>query len=111
MDGNNLLGALPTNVGEMAALQVLDLSSNFLTGFMPTELGALPFIRELILSNNFITGTMPTEVGNMLTLEVLNLEGPTTQGLNIGGTIPTQLGFLPFLRKLFRVVSLFVCNW
>ena len=99
MEGNSLFGALPTNIGEMVALQAVSFDANFLSGTIPTELAASPAIRELILSNNFIGGTIPPEIGNMFTLEILNLEGSMQSTQSLTGPIPAQIGNLAFLRK------------
>ena len=98
---NSIFMSLPTTIGEMSALQVIDFHNNFIGGQIPSELGLLSSMRELILSDNLISGTLPAEIGSMVTLVVLDLEGKPMERSsisNIGGTIPTTLGNLAFLR-------------
>jgi len=70
---NNLTGALPSQVGQLKNLQVLNLSYNKFTG-VPAEVGQLKKLLVLDLSNNQLTG-LPYELGNLSQLETLNVSG------------------------------------
>lgn len=70
---NNLTGALPSEIGKLTKLKVLNASNNSMTG-VPAEIGHLPNLEVLDLSNNQLTG-LPNELGQLTKLKVLNLSG------------------------------------
>jgi Leucine-rich repeat (LRR) protein len=115
---NNLTGVLPSQLGNLMELELLDLHSNNLTGSLPNELrnlsrlkyvflndnqisGGLPVdlemlnkLEELNLSQNQLTGNIPPELGNMAALKSLSL------GKNqLNGSLPVELGNLSTLDK------------
>jgi hypothetical protein len=64
---------------------VLDVSSNKLTGKLPTELGNLVMLEVLNLSHNQFIGRIPSSIDSMVSLSTLdvsynNLEGPLPSG-------------------------------
>ena len=95
LDGNELRGSIPPELGALANLQVLNLSHNALTGPIPSELGNLANLQWLDLSNNALTGPVPPELGNLANLEALSL------GANdLTGPVPPELGNLANLQLL-----------
>ena len=46
---NNLVGTIPTTIGQMVALSSLGLSNNTLTGPIPTEIEQLASLKYLFL--------------------------------------------------------------
>ena len=95
LDGKELTGELPAELGSLSNLQRLELGNNKLTGEIPTELGSLSNLQRLELGNNKLTGEIPTELGNLGNLEILLL------GSNqLTGDIPMELGDLSNLRTL-----------
>ena len=52
---NHLTGSIPSEIGNLTALESLDLLNNQLTGPIPSEIGQLPALEGLVLSNNQIT--------------------------------------------------------
>ena len=95
LDGKELTGELPAEVGSLSNLQRLELGNNKLTGEIPTELGRLSNLQRLELSNNKLTGEIPTELGSLGNLELLLL------GSNqLTGEIPMELGDLSNLETL-----------
>ncbi len=95
LDGNNLQGMLPPEIGDLTDLQVLWVDGNILDGAIPKELGQLAQLRTLLLSHNAITGSIPAELGHLEELETLWLHD---NGLS--GDIPAELGSLAKLRSL-----------
>ena len=61
--GNGLRGPLPPELGNLAALRHLALSSNELSGWIPAELGNLASLRDLHLDDNYLYGPIPPELG------------------------------------------------
>ncbi len=92
---NNLNGPIPSELGGLSSLEVLNMTGNGLTGKIPSELGGLSSLRGLYLGKNNLTGKIPSELGSLSSLRVLDLYG---NGLK--GKIPTQLGGLSSLGGL-----------
>lgn len=62
-DNGALLGTIPTEIGLLQSLEVLDLSATaFLTGTIPTELGLIQTLRSADFGFTALTGSMPDEV-------------------------------------------------
>ncbi|KAL6509430.1 hypothetical protein OROGR_022740 [Orobanche gracilis] len=73
LDGNNLTGSIPWDIGHCEKLITLNLRKNSLTGIVPWEISALPSITDVDLSHNFLTGTIPSNFNNCTTLENFNV--------------------------------------
>ena len=84
---NKLNGELPSELGNLASLERLNLSLNSLGGEIPPELGSLSRLEELILIGNPLTGEIPVELGGLLNLEKLYL----SVGSQFTGCIPSAL--------------------
>ena len=83
ISNNKLNGALPSEIGNLKKLKVLNASNNLMTG-VPAEIGKLTELEIIDLSNNKLTG-LPYELGNLKKLKILNLSGNdySKQDLNI----------------------------
>ncbi|KAF7081487.1 hypothetical protein CFC21_085425, partial [Triticum aestivum] len=72
--GGNMMGNLPTWIGNMTNLSVLEASENMLTGPLPVGLGALGNLEMLGLSYNKFSGVLLKEhfasLGNLKVLEL-----------------------------------------
>ncbi len=114
---NALRGPLPAALGELTALEILDLSSrrgrdihddfvesdfdpyggdNVLDGPIPTKWGRLLALRTLDLHGNDLSGPLPPELGNLTRLEVLDLH----ENYHLKSTIPPKWGDLTRLKVL-----------
>ena len=72
----NVLGAdtaLPEDLGQMTALQILDLSTNQFIGTIPESIGTMKNLVELRLDRNFLTGQLPQSVNQLSNIEILSL--------------------------------------
>ncbi len=116
---NNIEGELPSSIGQLKHLQVLELSFNKLSGEIPTELGKLLNLNILAFNGNDITGTIPSSLGNLSNLTQLHLSSNQLTGelpetianlnllevLNVfdndlSGNIPSQLAYSRNLKEL-----------
>ena len=100
---NNLRGRISPEIGNLSALETLNLRRNWrpgpseigLTGPIPKELGNLSNLNDIVLSSNELTGPIPSELGELANLARLDL------GWNdLTGTIPDVLGKLTNLTDL-----------
>ncbi len=73
LSGNNLNGSIPSELGNLTELVELDLGYNSLGGQIPSELGNLQSLSRLILVENSLTGTIPSEIGELENLSILNV--------------------------------------
>ena len=97
---NRLSGALPSELGNLSMLKVLDLQGNQFSGEIPAFLSRLGNLETLYLGENDFTGRIPPELGNLSNLTRLYL------GYNqLAGNIPPQLGNLPNLKELLLWAS------
>lgn len=86
LPGNNLIGSLPSEIGDLTMLEGLDLGANQISGSIPPEVGSLSALIGLNLALNQMDGFLPPELGNLTSLEVLNLSFN-----NFNGTPPIEL--------------------
>lgn len=92
---NQLVGTIPSQLGNLTNLVRLDLDDNQLTGTIPPELGNLGNLSYLYMEENQLEGTIPPELGNLTNLTNVRL------GWNqLTGTIPIELCNLTNLTYL-----------
>lgn len=96
LGSNALTGTLPPAIGNLTALDTLELYGNQLTGNIPSEIGKLISLNHLDLSPNQFTGTIPPEIGSLTALRVLWLNNN-----KLTGAIPTELTNLTLLQNLY----------
>jgi Leucine-rich repeat (LRR) protein len=59
-----IIGTIPTSIGSMSRLEVLELRGNFLDGLFPTALGGLNAIEIVDVQFNQLSGQIPASIGN-----------------------------------------------
>ena len=92
---NNLSGSIPSSLGNLTSLEILNLDTNQITGTIPTQLGDLENLQFLHLDGNKLTGPIPIELGNLTSLTLLYLADN-----QLSSAIPTQLANLTNLIYL-----------
>ncbi|XVE81035.1 hypothetical protein DITRI_Ditri15bG0030600 [Diplodiscus trichospermus] len=118
---NPLNGILPTSISNLSAtLQGLYLDGCNIGGSIPVEIGSLNNAIAINLSSNELSGPIPVTIGRLKNLQVLNLKGNKLQGsiphdlcglkglfhLSLGaneldGPLPACLSHLTSLRLLY----------
>ena len=93
LEGFDLTGAVPAEIGRLSALRELNLGDNELTS-LPAEIGRLTSLRDLFLIGNQLT-SVPAEIGQLTALQRLYLHG------NRLTSVPAEIGQLTSLRELF----------
>ncbi|XP_057549416.1 probable LRR receptor-like serine/threonine-protein kinase At3g47570 [Amaranthus tricolor] len=95
-DGNLLEGFIPDSIGNLSkVLSKLYMGQNQIHGSIPSSIGKLIGLSLLNISNNEITGSLPNELSHLQDLQVLDM------AMNhISGVIPGSMGVLTKLTKL-----------
>lgn len=75
MDNNLFTGSIASMIGQMVNLEQFHGASNMLTGNIPTELGALSSLEQLDLELNYLSGNLPISFDNLTGLNKLSLKG------------------------------------
>ena len=96
LHGNGLTGVIPISLENLINVETLSLGNNDLVGSIPPELGRLAAARTLYLGRNHLSGLIPPELGALLSLQLLILYEN-----QLSGPIPSSLGDLSALEYLF----------
>ena len=83
LEGCDLSGEIPVELGNVEGLRRLNLAGNRLGGEVPAELGNLGSLVWLQLGGNRLSGAVPAELGNLESLDSIDLGGN-----RLTGTIP-----------------------
>ncbi|KAJ9540183.1 hypothetical protein OSB04_026689 [Centaurea solstitialis] len=71
--GNDLSGAIPSEITRLVELRYLNISGNRLTGRIPEEIGDMKLLESLDLSLNRLDGMVPLSMSRLNYLNYLNL--------------------------------------
>lgn len=99
LSGKNLVGTIPTSIGNLLHLQNLSLASNSLSGPIPNFISAMHELVHLDLSSNQLNGTVPKFISEMNNLKFLNLEKNRFRGT------------LPFNETFISRLVVFKIGW
>lgn len=69
LQGKDLTGKIPPEIGQLQSLSGLYLHFNKLHGVVPKEISNLTQLSDLYLNVNNLSGVIPHEVGNMSNLQ------------------------------------------
>lgn len=97
LENNNLRGSLPSSLGSLVALEVLQLSHNRIGGAVPSSFSALENIKALYLFNNQLEGGIPNIFAQWQKVRLISFSNNS----NLGGELPSSLTTLASLQRLF----------
>lgn len=92
---NELIGAVPPELGQISNLTVMSLGQNSLSGAIPASLGALSKLRVLSLHTNRLSGEIPAELGQLSSLQTLSVSCN-----ELSGAVPAGIGAIATLTEL-----------
>eukprot|EP00267_Zea_mays_P039164 XP_008677922.1 nuclear pore complex protein NUP107 isoform X1 [Zea mays] len=95
MGGNQITGTVPSGIGRLQKLQILDLSDNLFTGAVPSSIGKLSSLDSLVLFSNKFDGEIPSSLGNLTKLTELVLHSN-----DLHGSMPPSLGNMTILESI-----------
>eukprot|EP01041_Mallomonas_annulata_P002968 gene2968-5827_t len=70
---SSLFGSIPSSLGSLEHLSIIDFHGNSLKGNVPSNLGNLHHLKILNLANNFLTGEMPQSLCDSTSVEYMEL--------------------------------------
>ncbi|KAL3505091.1 hypothetical protein ACH5RR_034932 [Cinchona calisaya] len=73
MGGNRIYGSIPSSIGQLRGLELLDMSYGSISGEIPLEIGKLEELRVLVLAGNHLSGKIPNSLGNLQKLNKIDL--------------------------------------
>ncbi|KAL3038062.1 hypothetical protein AAZX31_01G107800 [Glycine max] len=100
LEFNQLSGSLPLELGNLAQIEKLHLTSNNFTGELPATLARLTTLKELRIGDNQFSGAIPNFIQSWINLEKLIMHGS-----GLSGPIPSGISILRNLTDL-RVTDL-----
>ncbi|KAL8494110.1 hypothetical protein ACS0TY_025048 [Phlomoides rotata] len=96
LPNKNLTGYIPSEIGALSFLTVLDLSHNSFGGPLPQQIASLQNLVHLDLSSNNFNGSLPESLSSLT-----HLEGTLNLSCNsFSGEIPASFGRFPVMVSL-----------
>ena len=96
----NLIGNIPSELGQYPKLASLSLTELGINGNIPTELGALPNMKQMWLFGNKLEGPIPPHFANLTRLDRLKLEAN-----ELTGAMPSEICNKVFPRGIIEVLE------
>ncbi|CAM8952583.1 unnamed protein product [Rhodiola kirilowii] len=93
MSGNFFTGHIPSELGNMIHMSVLDISENKYSGEIPIELGKCLMLEALYMGGNMFTGSIPLSLSSLKSVQIVNFSRN-----NLSGNIPLQFQDLSHLQ-------------
>ncbi|KAI3463479.1 hypothetical protein Pfo_020142 [Paulownia fortunei] len=94
----NFFTGIPSALGKLSSLGLMDLSHNNLSGQIPEELGNLVGINFLFLNNNLLSGKIPPSLGRCTVLHMLDLSYN-----RLTGRVPPEISGLREMRRFLNL--------
>ncbi|XP_028052504.1 LOW QUALITY PROTEIN: probable LRR receptor-like serine/threonine-protein kinase At3g47570 [Camellia sinensis] len=111
--GNHFSGNIPPSLGNLSALQILDLAHNNLHRTIPIELGHLSNLYAFQLSSNNLSGMVPDQLYSISTIQIFSVTNNSLSGnfpSNLGLTLPKLQLFLADKNQFFGSIPASLAN-
>lgn len=95
LSGKDILDSIPSDIGKLKNLRILDLSGCGLTGKIPSEIENLTSLEVLKLYNNELDGVIPRGLYKIKSLKIIEL-----MSNNLSGTISEDIKNLVNLESI-----------
>uniref|UniRef100_A0A452ZCY2 Protein kinase domain-containing protein n=1 Tax=Aegilops tauschii subsp. strangulata TaxID=200361 RepID=A0A452ZCY2_AEGTS len=102
IDQNQILGPIPKSYANLRNVKHLHMNNNSLSGKIPSELWRIPLLLHLLVDNNNLSGPLPTELAKAPALKIFQADNNDFSG----SSIPATYSNIKTLLKL----SLRNCN-
>jgi len=102
---NNFTGEIPTGIGNLSMIKVLNLSHNSLTGPIPPTFSNLKEIESLDLSYNKLNGEIPPRLTELFSLEFFSVAHN-----NLSGKTPARVAQFATFEKSCYKDNPFLCG-
>ncbi|KAL1561857.1 putative inactive leucine-rich repeat receptor-like protein kinase [Salvia divinorum] len=90
-----LVGPLPSEIGGLVSLEILNVTSNMFGGSIPREMSFIKNLQTLILDHNRFEGEIPDWIGSLPSLRVLSVKNNS-----FSGSFPRAFSSMVNLRAL-----------
>ncbi|KAG5122720.1 hypothetical protein JHK84_041060 [Glycine max] len=101
LNGNELTGDLPEELGHLPVLDRIQIDENHITGSIPLSFANLNSTRHFHMNNNSLSGQIPPQLSQLGSLMHLLLDNN-----NLTGNLPSEFSEMPSLK----ILSLRNCN-
>ncbi|KAL0306806.1 UNVERIFIED_CONTAM: putative LRR receptor-like serine/threonine-protein kinase [Sesamum radiatum] len=98
-------GTLPSEIGNLSSLILLDIGGNELRGLIPATFGGLRSLQKLYLNQNKLQGSISNNLCNLENLYFVNL-----MENRLSGQLPGCFGSIASLRQIYLARNAFTSN-
>ncbi|RLN28700.1 putative LRR receptor-like serine/threonine-protein kinase [Panicum miliaceum] len=96
VDQNQLFGPIPKSFANLRSVKHIHMNNNSLSGSLPPELSRLPLLLHLLVDNNNLSGPLPPEFAEAPALKIFQADNNNFSG----SSIPTTYSNISTLLKL-----------
>jgi len=95
LSSNNIIGYIPSEIGELRSLQFINLSDNSLSTTIPKNIANLESLKQFFIPNNRVIGSLPSQISFLQKLVDLDVSHNL-----LSSYIPEEIGMVESLENL-----------